>query len=469
VATTQYPINLNLDGSPCLVVGGGTVASRRAAELVRAGARVTVVAPSVSPELEDLAARGVVALERREARDDEVTGAALVVVATDDEAVNRRVAAAARAAGALVTVADRPELCGFTMPAVTRRGQLTLTASTGGASPALSGLLGRSLAATFGPEWADVVDALEGYRAALRERFPADAARRKALHERALGLDLAAIARATGRAGLDARLGALLDAGPSHGTVYLVGAGPGDPGLMTVRGAQLLARAGAVVHDSLVAPELLALIPEHAERHLMGKRGGAEHRQASVPQQETNELLAELATRHAVVVRLKGGDPYLFGRGAEEEAYLRARGVPVEVVPGVSSAFAVPASAGIPITHRDHTAAVVIASGHRRADRPAHEPAQDWARFGALDATIVVLMGVGALAEISAGLVAGGRGPDTPAALVEWGTTPRQREIFATLGTVAALARDEGIAAPAVLVVGSVVALRAPGDRDRPA
>lgn len=461
----QLPVNLNLEGLPCLVVGGGAVATRRAGELLRTGARVTVVAPAVSAELEALAAQGELAVERREARDGDVAGAALVVVATDDEEVNRRVAEAAQAAGVLVTVADRPELCDFTMPAVARRGLLTLTASTGGASPALAAQLGRLLAVAFGPEWGDVVAALGAFREELRERVPDDPARRAALHERALGLDLAAIARAGGRAELDARLGALLHAAPAPGlgTVYLVGAGPGDPGLMTVRGAQLLARAGAVVHDSLVAPELLALIPERAERHHMGKRGGAAHRQANVPQQETNELLAELATRHAVVVRLKGGDPYLFGRGAEEEAFLRARGVPVEVVPGVSSALAVPAAAGIPITHRDHTAAVVIASGHRRADRAAPGPAQDWARLGALEATVVVLMGVGSLGEIAAGLAAGGRSPDTPAALVEWGTTPRQRQLFATLGTIAALALEQGFAAPAVLVVGSVVALRAAG------
>jgi uroporphyrin-III C-methyltransferase/precorrin-2 dehydrogenase/sirohydrochlorin ferrochelatase len=439
------------------VVGGGRLAARRVGELLRARARVTVVAPAVSDELEALAAEGAITVARRAVLDGDMTGAALVVVATDDDEVNVRASESARSAGALVTVVDRPDLGQFTTPAVVRRGLLTLTASTGGASPALAGYLGRLAAVLFGPEWADVVEAVGELRAALRSRFPGDARRREGVTERALALDLAAIARSSGRAGLDARLFALLDAGaaPPVGTVYLVGAGPGDPGLLTVRGAQLLARADAVVHDSLVPAEILALVPERAERHFVGKRGGARHQPENVPQRETNELLVALAASHSVVVRLKGGDPFLFGRGAEEAEYLRARGVPVEVVPGVSSALAVPAAAGIPVTHRDHASAVVIASGHRRADRAG--PAQDWARIGGLDATVVVLMGVGTLGEIAAGLIAGGRHPDTPAALVEWGTTSRQRELFATIATIAEKAREEDFAAPSVLVVGHVV------------
>ena len=240
------------------------------------------------------------------------------------------------------------------------------------------------------------------------------------------------------------------------GTVYLVGAGPGDPELLTLKGARLLSTAGAVVYDALVSEGILALISPSAERCFVGKRGGRHF----VPQEETNDLLVNLAGRHGSVVRLKGGDPYLFGRGAEEEAYLRSKGIHVEVVPGVTSAIAVPGAAGIPLTHRDHASAVVIATGHRRADGADRLNPLDWEQIGGLDATVSVLMGVKNLEEIVAGLQAGGRSPETPAALVQWGTTPKQRELVATLATIVDRAREEGFGPPSVLVIGTVVDLR---------
>jgi uroporphyrin-III C-methyltransferase len=240
--------------------------------------------------------------------------------------------------------------------------------------------------------------------------------------------------------------------GKGKGTVYLVGAGPGDPELLTLKGARLLSEADAVVYDALVSESILERSGPDAEMCFVGKRGG----QHFVPQDEINDLLVELARRHSKVVRLKGGDPYLFGRGAEEEHHLRARGVSVEVVPGVTSAIAAPAAAGIPLTHRDHASAVVIATGHRRADEG--DFARDhWSKIGRVDATVSVLMGVKNLEEIVAGLMAGGRDPETPAALIQWGTTERQRELVATLGTIAERQRQEGFGPPSVLVVGSVV------------
>ena len=235
------------------------------------------------------------------------------------------------------------------------------------------------------------------------------------------------------------------------GTVYLVGAGPGDPELLTLKGARLLSEADAVVYDALVSSEIMERVSHDAARHFVGKREGKHF----VPQDQTNELLYTLARHHSKVVRLKGGDPYLFGRGAEEEAYLAERGVCVEVVPGITSALAVPAYAGIPLTHRDYASAVVIATGHLRKE--CKEDCLDWEQLGALPATISVLMGVKNLSEIVSGLLRGGRAPQTPAAIVQWGTTERQRELVATLETIVDEVAKEGLGAPSVLIVGDVI------------
>jgi len=237
------------------------------------------------------------------------------------------------------------------------------------------------------------------------------------------------------------------------GTVYLVGAGPGDPDLLTVKAARLLGEAKAVVYDALVSPRILDLVDPEAELHFVGKRKGKHFAE----QEDINEVLVELAGRHEVVVRIKGGDPYLFGRGAEEQEHLVDAGVPAEVVPGVTSAIAVPAYAGIPLTHRDFAAMATIATGHRKKgaeDRPV-----DWELIGKTDATISVLMGVKRLDEVTSGLMAGGRPPETGAALIEWGTTPRQRVLTATLATLADSAAEAGFEPPSVLVVGDVVSL----------
>ncbi len=260
------------------------------------------------------------------------------------------------------------------------------------------------------------------------------------------------------------------------GTVYLVGAGPGDPGLITVRGRELLARADAVVYDRLAPAELLDACPPAAERHYVGKAAGRH----SLDQAGICRLLADLAARHQVVVRLKGGDPFLFGRGGEEALYLAERGIPFEVVPGVTSALAVPAYAGIPVTHRGVASSLAIATGHgaRAEDEPepgAARPAEpgahaaagtfeeapvDWAAVARGADTLVVLMGVGALERITGDLLAGGKDPATPAAVIERGTTPGQRVVTGRLSDIAARARTEAVKPPALLVVGKVVRLR---------
>ncbi len=241
---------------------------------------------------------------------------------------------------------------------------------------------------------------------------------------------------------------------PKIGKVYLVGAGPGDPGLLTRRAAELLARADVVVYDALVNPVLLDLAPDAAERLYAGKRA----REHAVPQGDLNRLLVERARRGQTVVRLKGGDPYLFGRGGEEAGELAAEGIPFEVVPGISSVVAAPMYAGIPVTHRDHCSSLHVFTGHEDPTRP--ESRIDWAQVAALGGTRVILMGAERIGAITGELLAHGADPATPVAMVRWGTTPRQQTVTGTLADIASRAAAAGITAPAVTIIGGVVGLR---------
>lgn len=241
---------------------------------------------------------------------------------------------------------------------------------------------------------------------------------------------------------------------PASGTVYLVGAGPGDPGLVTLKAVELLKAADVVVYDHLVGPETLAFAREGAEMVDAGK-SGSRH---MLEQDDINEILADRASRGRAVVRLKGGDPFLFGRGGEEAAYLKQRGITFEVVPGVTSALAVPAAAGIPVTHRGLASAVTIVTGHESAGKPG--PAVDWGAVARLDSTIVVLMGAGNIRGIAEKVVAGGRPEDTPVAVVQNGTTRDQSVVVGTLADIARRAEEAGVGPPAVIVIGEVVRMR---------
>jgi len=235
------------------------------------------------------------------------------------------------------------------------------------------------------------------------------------------------------------------------GTVYLVGAGPGDPELLTLRAHRLLCRCDALVHDALVPRALLDLVPQHCERHFVGKRRGHH----SVPQPSTNAVLVELATRHRTIVRLKGGDPFLFGRGGEEAAHLAAHGIPVEVVPGVTAGMAAPAYAGIPVTHRRAGSSVTFVTGHEEIDKA--RPGVDWRGLARCSDGLVIYMGIHNLAAISGELLAGGLAPDTPAAVIQQGTVQGQRTLLAPLAELAERVHQEGFASPAIVVIGRVV------------
>ena len=379
----------------------------------------------------------------------------MCVASSDDPAERSAIAREARDRGVLVNVMDDIPNCDWAAPSIVRRGELVLAISTGGASPALAKKLRLQLSATFGEEWAEVLRVLRDVREATLPFLP-DIGDRASRWAAALDTAEAISLIREGRADdLRERLvRRLLDDTPDRprGIVYLVGAGPGDPKLITVRGAEVLGLADVVVYDRLASPALLDLAPSTAERIYVGKEPG----RSATPQHEIDALLVEHALRGRSVVRLKGGDPFVFGRGGEEMLACAGAGVRFEVVPGVTSAVAAPALAGIPVTHRGLAQSFAVVTGST-----AHGDEVDLARVATSTDTLVVLMAAGKLAETCTDLIAAGRAATEPAAIVQWAGTPEQRTVVGTLEDLPAAAAEARIGPPATLVVGAVVALAA--------
>ena len=478
---TFYPVFLNLRGRRAVVIGGGAVAEQKVLGLLGAGAHVTVVSPETTRRLADLAAAGGIELRRRPYRSGDLAGAWLAIAGTDDRGANARVWAEAEREGVLLNAVDDLDHCSFIAPAIHREGDITVAISTSGKSPALAARLRHRVARLVGPAEARLCDVLGALRPEVAARVP-DARARTALWYRIVDSDVIEFVRRGDMEGareridelvseagpLESRLGPAPEAAlPGYGqsraassladedtsVVYLVGAGPGDPGLITARGLDILRSADVVVYDRLVAPALVAEAPPTAERVFVGKRSHGDS--ADLAQEEINALLVDRARRGLTVVRLKGGDPFVFGRGAEECEALHAAGVPFHVVPGVTSAVAVPAAAGIPVTHRRLASAFAVVTGHE-CDGVSD---LDWESLARVP-TLVVLMGLSALPEITAQLLAHGADPDTPAAVIASGTLPAQRTVVATLGTLAQRVAAEGLEPPATVVVGEVVQVR---------
>jgi uroporphyrin-III C-methyltransferase / precorrin-2 dehydrogenase / sirohydrochlorin ferrochelatase len=428
-----YPLALDLAGRRVVVVGGGRVALRRAAAMLAAGALVRVIAPQVIAELAGL---DVTIFERRYQYGD-LAGAWLAHAATDDADANGAVAAEAERRRIWCIRADNADASSAWVPAATRHGDISVAVTAGG-DPRRAQRLRAAIALAIAA----------GSLPVRPQRRPAPAGG---------GPDLADQAgRAAARpAPASAEPAAPAPASAAHGSVALVGGGPGDPGLLTVRGRRLLAEADVVIADHLAPRDVLAELDPDVEVIDAGKVPGAH----TLTQDQINELLTNRALAGQRVVRLKGGDPFVFGRGGEEALACVRAGVPVTVVPGVTSAVAVPASAGIPVTHRGVTQDFAVVSAHLD---PSHPGATvDWAALAQGPGTLVLLMAVGRLEQISRELVKRGRDASTPVAVICDGTTPRQRVLTSTLGDVADDAARQGIRPPAVVVVGDVVRLRA--------
>jgi uroporphyrin-III C-methyltransferase/precorrin-2 dehydrogenase/sirohydrochlorin ferrochelatase len=450
------PVALNLEGRQCLVVGGGEVAERKVEALLDASANVVVVASSLSARIEALGLFHAIEIRPRAYVTEDLDGVFLVVAATDDREANARVAAEARERGALVNAVDDPSSCDFITPAVVRRGDIQVAITTGGVSPALARHLRELLDRLLAPEYEELAALLAEARAELRrDDVRADPQTWQAAIRAAL-LPL----RSGDTEGARAELNRVLRTGPRPltpdpartGRIVLVGAGPGDPALLTLAGRDAIAAADVIVYDRLVNPALLDFA-RHARLVYVGKRRGGGPRS----QTEINELLCAEAHAGNLVVRLKGGDPFVFGRGGEEALAAREGGIPFSVVPGVSAAVAVPAYAGIPVTHRGLSSAFTVVTAHEDPSKP--DGAVDWDALARVGGTLVLLMGAETLPDVCARLVAGGRAADTPAAVIHCGTMDDQRVVTGDLSNIADRARAADIRAPATTVVGEVAAL----------
>jgi len=454
------PLFATLQGQPCLLVGGGDVGARKARQLLAAGAVVTVVAPELGAELSSAVSDGRLHHSRRCFTPELIADHLLIIAATSNRAVNQQVATAAATARRLCNVVDDPELSSFIMPAVIDRSPLMIAISTGGAAPLLARLLREQIEDWLPARIGKLARWAGQWRTAVKRRITDQAARLR-FWERILDGPVADavlnghIERANHA--FDRELDTL-ELGPDtdtpHGEAWLVGAGPGNPELLTRRGAELLRRADAVLYDRLVSPEILALVRRDAQLIPVGKSPHG----PSTDQQAINSLLVRLVRQGLRVCRLKGGDPLIFGRGGEEIEALTEAGLPVEVVPGITAAAGCAAAMSIPLTHRDVSSAVTFVTGHDANDG-APDSGVDWPALAASRQTLAIYMSVARLERICARLIENGRAPGTPAAIIENGTTEAQRIIGGTLETIAAQTVEHNIAAPAMLIVGDVVAL----------
>ena len=463
-AVEQLPVFLNLRGWPCLVVGAGRVGAGKAEVLAAAGGRVCIVAPEAGAHVEALVHDGLADLRRGRFRESDLDGQRLVVAATDDRDLNRRIVDGAAARGILANSASEARLGHFSMPAIVNRSPVLAAVSTGGASPSLARYVRARLETLIPQSFGRLAELARTARPEVNARLPRISDRR-AFWDRVFEGPIAEMAFAgryeEARAALAAALEATVEAGhdgdgdgatTATGEVYLVGAGPGDPDLLTFRAMRLMQQADVVVHDRLVSPGVLALVRRDAEKIYAGKRRD-EH---AIQQPDINRLLVRLAREGRRVLRLKGGDPFVFGRGGEEIATLADEQIPFQVVPGVTAAAGCAAYAGIPLTHRDHAHACTFVTGNLKNGRAA----LDWPAVARPGQTIVVYMGLVGLREICEGLVAHGLDATTPAALVEHGTTERQRVIEGTLATLADRVDGAGVEPPTLVIVGDVVRLR---------
>jgi uroporphyrin-III C-methyltransferase/precorrin-2 dehydrogenase/sirohydrochlorin ferrochelatase len=456
------PITLKIPaGAPALVVGGGTVAASKVDWLLRCGVVVDVVAEVLCDRLRVLSEAGQLRWLAGRFDAAAVPGHVLALAATDDPVVNEAVQAAAVCAGIPVNVADDPERSTFYVPAMVTRGALQVSVSTGGRSPSLAVRLRQDFDDRLPGWYADYTVWLGAARTRVRAALADPVARRRALGylaSEAVADRLATFPEPDRPAAFTALVyGALgAAAGPPEGRVWLVGAGPGDPGLITLRGLDCLKRADAVLHDGLVNPVLLGFARRDAELVDTSKRAGCRR----FDQGEINGLMVALARAGKTVCRLKGGDPCVFGRGGEEALHLAAHGVPFEFVPGVSAAIAAPAAAGIPVTHRDHASYFQVVTGHE--DPAKTESRVNWQDLGSSRGTLIFLMGAGRVGEICRRLLAHGKAPETPVAVISRGTLPDQLVLETTLAAGAADGFPAAAAAPrpALIVVGDVVSLR---------
>ena len=449
----HYPVFLNLQNRPVLVVGGGHVAERKIDNLLCTGSKLTIVAPRITDHLQSLVNEGKVLHQQREFIDSDLENTFLVVAATDNTSINQHIATCCHQQNILVNVVDNAELCSYIVPSVVDRSPVTIAVSTGGASPVLARQLRMKLETMVPSSCGQLAAITEEFRDAVKARFESTEQRKK-FWEHALKGPFAELVYAGQVQQARELLQQLLQQGDGEsqlGEVYLVGAGPGDPDLLTFKALRLMQQADVMVYDRLVSKTILDMANRQAERIYVGK----EKDNHAVPQDKINDLLVTLAKQGKRVLRLKGGDPFIFGRGGEEIETLAEQGVPFQVVPGVTAASGCASYAGIPLTHRDYAQSCSFATGHLK-DGSIN---LNWDQLVQPNHTIVFYMGLTGISVISEQLQAHGMDKDTPAALVEQGTTRNQRVHIGTVANLPELVKTAGVRAPTLTIIGNVVKL----------
>ena len=446
----HLPIFCQLRGRACLLVGGGDVAERKARLLLDAGAQLTVNALTFIPQFTAWAAEGMLTLVEGEFSETLLDECWLAIAATDNDAVNQRVSDAAEARRIFCNVVDAPKEASFIMPSIIDRSPLMVAISSGGTSPVLARLLREKLESLLPQHLGHVAKFAGQLRSRVKRHFATMSERRRfweklfvndRLAQSLANQNMTAVESIT-----EQMLNEPLD---NRGEVVLVGAGPGDAGLLTLKGLQQIQQADVVVYDRLVSDEIMNLVRRDADRVFVGKRAGYH----CVPQEEINQILLREAQSGKRVVRLKGGDPFIFGRGGEELETLCHAGIPFSVVPGITAASGCSAYSGIPLTHRDYAQSVRLVTGHLKTGGEL-----DWANLAAEKQTLVFYMGLNQAAAIQEQLIAHGMQADMPVALVENGTSVQQRVVSGTLSQLGELAQQ--VKSPSLIIVGRVVALR---------
>lgn len=446
----HLPIFCQLRDRQCLLVGGGDVAERKARLLMDAGARLTVNALTFAPQFTVWAEEGMLTLVEGEFSETLLDACWLAIAATDDEAVNQRVSDAAEQRRIFCNVVDAPKQASFIMPSIIDRSPLMVAVSSGGTSPVLARLLREKLESLLPQHLGHIAHFAGTLRSRVKKQFASMSERRRfweklfvndRLAQSLANEDTAAVEKMT-----EQLLAEPLD---NRGEVVLVGAGPGDAGLLTLKGLQQIQQADVVVYDRLVSDEIMNLVRRDADRVFVGKRAGYH----CVPQEEINQILLREAQSGKRVVRLKGGDPFIFGRGGEELETLCHADIPFSVVPGITAASGCSAYSGIPLTHRDYAQSVRLVTGHLKTGGEL-----DWANLAAEKQTLVFYMGLNQAATIQAQLIAHGMQADMPVALVENGTSVQQKVVSGALSQLGELAQQ--VQSPALIIVGRVVGLR---------
>ncbi len=454
----RLPIFLDLSGRKAVVVGGGTAAARRLETLLAAGADVTVFADRLHDEFAPFAVRFThVASDAGSCRFD---GCLLCFFASENDEADPSLIARARAAGVMINVADCPEICDFIMPSIVDRSPLVVAISTGGASPVLGRMLKARLEATIPSAYGRLAAVMGAARAPLLRKLRSSQSRLR-FWERVLDGPIAemvlagdetraaeALTKEIGQASEDGRPGSA----SATGEVYLVGAGPGDPDLLTFRAFRLMQKADVVLYDRLVDASILEKVRRDAERIYVGKRMN-DH---ALPQEEIGELLVKLARQGKRVLRLKGGDPFIFGRGGEEIEKLAEYCIPFQVCPGVTAAAGCSAYSGIPLTHRDYAQSCVFVTGHGK-DGPIE---LDWETLLRPRQTVAIYMGLAHLESLTAQFIARGADPRLPVAIIENGTRATQKTVTGCVADIATKASAANLRGPTIIIVGHVVALR---------